>query len=1468
MAEAREYTMRILIDWVLQHADVPESVKKQIKGFAPVMLEAARASSDYVRRQLKEFSLLHDELKREAITSAEYKKKLQELTGAIANETDEIIRSERATIDFGASVRDVPKELKEGSAAFKEAQREALRASEALGPYTTEIVRISNLQTTFSEKLNELRKAIGIANEELIEQAARLAGVDLGKYAKETEQFYRSSVKLADVLSQQNRIQANLRATTSITSEETRDFNKLASELIKLLREQNKEFSTWNIGTKVEEEALRRLGPLEGKLIRGRKEIGGKWIPVIDKSEIDEVADSLAYYLKQLESWGIPPEPERIGEWLETLKVWKKYTAELARKGLFPSEEERMAVFKGLRERIPPELPEIPGPKIVRAPGGRRLEYYPPTKYFPGKVVPFVPELIGPSAIETINEAIERIKAFSSLLHGTARKIVEETSPRQLEQNVNRTAESIEQLEPAFSETARSISEEARKIYETLYAPAVTAAGGKPVAIEQLYETWRKNSELFKELKWPTVTFEEQLRESAEFWQRYRPSVFEKFFERNTKAWEDWVNTVTRIQSKAKFTEKPWSAFLTLWQKAEPKRLWEWQEAYEGLQRSMLKVKTWRERRQVFEEYWVKRGMPLREIREITEKTYFPGEKKGLLAGFAKQFKESTSGAGRLGAVLGTTKLLFDKVAQSSSETAESLSAQQASSKKVADAASDLTSKEKEFIKTQLENYKALSARVDKFAQWISANRKALGVEELHEETIREIAEILATRLTREEEKQIRTLDKYGSRFRRAGQQIGFFGWVTIYTARFATNTLQDLWNMLNNVMKVGADWTNNLKTIGVTLGLLRRAGLEQTTMYGFLQGAMKEIAETGLDMQTAYMAVQSTLIVIQSIVASRLVPAFLALAESIAKITETEVFQETLNALVVLIESDLVPAILGVVAAFIEFAPALLQTARYILVMIGVLSKMSPLLFAVGLAAWALGPALQTLGFIMQVTNQLLQKLTVGAALTGVQFNILGKQVTLSAMQCTIAASIIKTAIVTLISVIAIFGIMATVELLNATNKMNDIWKSSLEYMKKSTTTGLKKVQAAWSSGQYGTLLISKKTAAQIREVFAKMYPDYVQTTTGALLLSKSAWIEHMQVIKDAQGNILFYIDTLTGAVYDSTLNQVGWWNQATGAIVSLSEEQIGVLDSLTGKYVSAQGDISGALSGLDYSIDSLEKDFSDFSTRLERFVGNIDDLRNHLDILNFVMKAMSEVTLVQLSLALAQIHPVLGAVAFVVGSLIIWFDELRKAIEALGKALWDWLHPPLVKVQAAFGALGATLAPLGTSLFSLSGPINAVSGALSGIASAGKVVVDAFSGVSAIGKTVADAFSGVSSAGKTLTDTLGGIAKALGSLCFIHVAGYVETFNNNLTEANRTMEETLSNLGAMRSELSSIPGHGGMPTLGAPGTPGTTGEIVQHITVYATVHIGSVTGVADLDYVTEAVNKGIAEALRRRLP
>ena len=131
---------------------------------------------------------------------------------------------------------------------------------------------------------------------------------------------------------------------------------------------------------------------------------------------------------------------------------------------------------------------------------------------------------------------------------------------------------------------------------------------------------------------------------------------------------------------------------------------------------------------------------------------------------------------------------------------------------------------------------------------------------------------------------------------------------------------------------------------------------------------------------------------------------------------------------------------------------------------------------------------------------------------------------------------------------------------------------------------------------------------------------------------------------------------------------------------------------------------------------------------------------------------------------------------------------------------------------------------------------------------------------------KSAVDAVGNVLS---PITNALGGLGNALMGLCFAHAAPAAEEFNKHVTDSLSLTDKLSGKVSGLGGELRGLGdkfGPNSYPLAAVP-SAGLRAAPQQQITVNPTIHIGSVSSEVDLGKVTNAVSRGVAEALRKRL-
>ena len=170
------------------------------------------------------------------------------------------------------------------------------------------------------------------------------------------------------------------------------------------------------------------------------------------------------------------------------------------------------------------------------------------------------------------------------------------------------------------------------------------------------------------------------------------------------------------------------------------------------------------------------------------------------------------------------------------------------------------------------------------------------------------------------------------------------------------------------------------------------------------------------------------------------------------------------------------------------------------------------------------------------------------------------------------------------------------------------------------------------------------------------------------------------------------------------------------------------------------------------------------------------------------------------------------------------------------------------------AIAAAGLVLIPAMLGLIGAAAGLVAMSAGITALAASIMVLVAALEAY----KAVADVANSITGAFAGAVNFLG---DALSGLCFKHAIPMARKFNDVLDESAEQTQSLTDDVETLGKGLKALPA--GAPGIGA----GAGAEVTtQYVTVYPSISIGTVSSELDLATVTDAVNRGISEALRKR--
>jgi hypothetical protein len=863
-------------------------------------------------------------------------------------------------------------------------------------------------------------------------------------------------------------------------------------------------------------------------------------------------------------------------------------------------------------------------------------------------------------------------------------------------------------------------------------------------------------------------------------------------------------------------------------------------ESWDSVKKYVATFPTWPEQRAKFVEALKPTGIPPKAIWKYAEKTYFEPvkgakpptvppavpklpvlppetirailEASSGMEGIATQAKKAGTG----------TKSLNEKVAKSYPDVVK------------------LTRGQEALVHEWLAQDKAMNAVKDEFAGYLSNNAKVLGLTDDQIAAIDEYGATLAKQWIKQQEAAGKETLKFAKQMDRTSSRIGFFGWVTMYTGRFVINTLKDIWSMIDNVMKVGADWEDNIGTLAVTLALMSATGQETTETYGYLSKSLDDMVAHGLEMQAAYMELHSVFISIQSTLAYMLVPAFEDFANTLATVAQQPAFTQFLQQIANIVSSSIIPMLLSLLQTVVSLAPVFMDCANAFLFLLKVIAPFAPILMTFGLLLWAISPVLKVLSAGFWLYGQMVALSSHTVTMASGEVAVAAAGFTLAGHEIIITARMVQIAVVGAFAIVGAVVAYYAMQSMQSSSDISGAWKKAFDKIKK--TTAKAATDKTLDKMLTGDVYMTKQQMAKMQEAVAKGLEGYINVTEESMVATADQWKAGMSTVVDSTGNIMYYINEMTGAVYDSAMDQIGWWDETTGAITDSANTQIGTLDNVTKAYIGVDGSVgtlknsidtlSTTISTADWSIDTseLEKSLSGVSSS----VGSLQTVWHD----SFVL--MEGQTVASVALMVAKINPLAGAIVGLVGALIILKEE------GISLNLRDRIRDFVNSLTGASEETKRNQKLLDDLMDQLQGPW-------------------CFSHVAAY----ADIFTAALKDSCEQTDesisSLERLRNSLLTMCFKHAAPMAEAFGGVLSDVNAVTEESIGKIGTLTDTLKRMSPVGvAVPAVAAGGIGGGGGEIGP-ITVYV-YFTGPISAEVDLAKIPEFVDKGITQALLRR--
>jgi len=178
---------------------------------------------------------------------------------------------------------------------------------------------------------------------------------------------------------------------------------------------------------------------------------------------------------------------------------------------------------------------------------------------------------------------------------------------------------------------------------------------------------------------------------------------------------------------------------------------------------------------------------------------------------------------------------------------------------------------------------------------------------------------------------------KLGERIRKAGRQIGFFGWIISYAARSMVRQLTQVLNWFIKLIKVTADWPESLEKVAVAMGLLQSQGLLSADMADLLSQTMQRLIKDGPKFQALWAGFEALFIAFASILTSNVLPSLTELLNTLAEFLTRKDVQDLIARIgeqMVKLAESIIPAL-----------PNLMQVVSILLDVANALSPLMPLI-------------------------------------------------------------------------------------------------------------------------------------------------------------------------------------------------------------------------------------------------------------------------------------------------------------------------------------------------------------------------------------------------------------------------------------------------------------------------------------------------------------------------------------------
>lgn len=632
----------------------------------------------------------------------------------------------------------------------------------------------------------------------------------------------------------------------------------------------------------------------------------------------------------------------------------------------------------------------------------------------------------------------------------------------------------------------------------------------------------------------------------------------------------------------------------------------------------------------------------------------------------------------------------------------------------------------------------------------------------------------------------------------------------------------------IGKAIKVLSQWDKTLEHVAVSMGLLAATGAMDPMRRMNLEDFLGDIPKAGLEFQAAFNYLQSSVMNFLFRAGYPLKDLLLTLGDAIFSINMkpminamagiTNTITMALPLLMKFAREFLVSFARGIQSGVVLLTTMLSVLSPFLGILgrfTGILAGLSPLMMGLGLAIFFAAPGMMLLRAVTTAYTQTLPgligsvKVTIGV-LRGLSF---------AQMKTAMTTQIMATKMLGVITVFSLVGLL----LAGLIKKNKDLTKGM--------TNSIRDMSNEMKLATFD--MASNIVAGTIETQFAITdLGEVINQTSGEVI---GSWDAAKNAVVDANGDIVFSFNEADGTILDATGNIVGYFK-------TLGDDFTTEADNVVGSINTSTGAISGFFGDMKVI---LRSDGTIINTETGKIVGYFDSLTG--TITNFETDATASVENAGTSIAtaLSGLTDSINEMDFSVAtdSIDDFSTNLQESMDANMRHL---LAFNAIMIGAQFGLPGLIVGLGAAAVLEVNEWMPAILDMFeslgSGAEDSGGLTKDA---MDEIIESMDDFTEAYEDWKLQLEDPDGPLNNSIG-----------EDFQRNMQQIVDSIGPAVTAIGEINSAMG---GMGGMDG-------GLGGAGVQHITIHSTIMIENVSGIADLEMVEDASNRGISEAMRRR--